>query len=125
MLLDQPGLIRAYKLVTDQNTGPHYPGINYQIRQKYEVLDANCDEQTVCACGISLGTLDWCMKEWRVGYKILVAEFSASDIAAIPIGSDGKFRVFRCEIVGERDLKELGLIEEKKAEAEEIQEASA
>src|SRR5437764_465614 len=27
MLLDQPGKIRAYKLVTSDLTGPHYPGL--------------------------------------------------------------------------------------------------
>ena len=37
-----------------------------------------------------------------------LAEFEAKDIAAIPIGSDGKFRVHRCTIVGEKDLAELG-----------------
>ena len=50
------------------------------------------------------------IKEWKKGYKILVAEFTQKDIAAIPIGSDGKFRVNRCKIVGKKDLKELGLV---------------
>jgi uncharacterized protein YjbI with pentapeptide repeats len=108
-LLDQPGPIRAYKLVTSTNTGPHYPSITYLVGQKYEVADANCDEHQDCAPGISLATLDWCMKQWQPGYKILIAEFRAADIAAIPIASDGKFRVFRCEIVGEKNLEELGL----------------
>jgi hypothetical protein len=34
--------------------------------------------------------------------------FTAKDIAAIPT-SDGKFRVHKCSIVGEKDLKEIGL----------------
>jgi hypothetical protein len=50
------------------------------------------------------------MREWSAGYRILIAEFEAADIAAIPIGSDGKFRVFRCTIVGEKDLVEIGLV---------------
>lgn len=49
------------------------------------------------------------MREWKTGYKILIAEFTAKDIAAIPTATDGKFRVFRCKIVGEKDLKALGL----------------
>jgi hypothetical protein len=52
------------------------------------------------------------MKEWKDGYRILIAEFTAKDIAAIPTATDGKFRVFRCKIVGEKDLKEIGLIQE-------------
>ena len=59
--------------------------------------------------GIHLATLDWCLKDWKPGYRILVAEFAAADIAAIPIGSDGKFRVRRCTIVGEKALAECGL----------------
>jgi hypothetical protein len=44
------------------------------------------------------------------GYKIFIAEFTAEDIAAIPIGESGKFRVHKYKIVGEKDLKELGLV---------------
>jgi len=33
-----------------------------------------------------------------------------SEIARSPsIGTDGKFRIKRCKVVGEKDLKELGL----------------
>ena len=52
------------------------------------------------------------MKVWREGMHILIAEFRAEDIAAIPTSTDGKFRVSRCKIVGEKDLKEIGLVEE-------------
>lgn len=118
MFLDQPGKIRAYKLVTKGGYGPWYPEITYKTGQKYEVADCDTDEQSQCGAGINLATLDWCMKEWEPGRRILIAEFEASEIAAIPIGSDGKFRVKSCEIVGEKDLKELGLIkEEEKVEA--------
>jgi hypothetical protein len=110
MLLDQPGPIRAYKLVTDKNTGPYHPGIIYTMGGVYEELNACCDDGEHCGPGINLATLDWCMREWRIGYKILIAEFYVKDIAAIPIATDGKFRVFRCTIVGEKDLKEIGLV---------------
>ena len=40
------------------------------------------------------------------GYHIMIAEFEANDIAAIPICTDGKFRVHRCTIVGEKILEE-------------------
>jgi hypothetical protein len=48
--------------------------------------------------------------------RILVAEFTAEDIAAIPHGTDGKFRVRRCRIVAEKDLTEVGLVPTKSAQ---------
>jgi len=113
ILLDQPGKVRAYKLVNAENIGPFNGGIKYEIGKKYEVKNASTDEAEHCAAGINLATLDWCMKEWKEGYKILLAEFESNDIAAIPTATDGKFRVRKCKIVGEKDLVEIGLIEKK------------
>jgi hypothetical protein len=110
MLLDQPGKIRAYKLVNECGEGPQYGGIKYEIGYKCDVTDACCDVNVHCGRGVNLATLDWCMREWREGYRILIAEFTAQDIAAIPTATDGKFRVHRCKIVGEKDLVELGLV---------------
>ena len=74
-----------------------------------EVADADTDESHQCAAGINVADMRWCLREWRVGYRILIVEFAAEDIAAIPVSSDGKFRLFRCEVVGEKNLTELGL----------------
>ena len=110
MLLDQPGPIRAYKLVTAEGKGPQYPSkFTYAVGRDYYEENANCDDTEECAAGINLCTLDWAIKEWRIGFRILIAEFTAKDIAAIPIATDGKFRVKRCSIVGEKDLKKIGL----------------
>ncbi|MDE1828671.1 MAG: hypothetical protein KGH65_05930, partial [Candidatus Micrarchaeota archaeon] len=79
--------------------------------KSYEVADASTDENRQCANGINLATLPWCMHNWEPGYRILIAEFTAEDIAAIPLGNDGKFRVFRCKIVGEKDLVEICLVD--------------
>ena len=108
-LQDQIGKIRAYKLTKADGTGPFYSTISYEIGKTYTEKEANCDEWVMCGAGISLATLDWCIKEWKKGYRIFIAEFSAKDIAAIPVGSDGKFRVTKCKIVAEKDLKEIGL----------------
>lgn len=112
MLRDQPGKIRAYKLVNKNGEGPYahnngYVPIAYKIDGEYSVK-ANIDENRQCGAGINLGTLDWCLRAWRTGDRILIAEFEAADIAAIPIGSDGKFRVHRCKIVDEKPLSECG-----------------
>jgi hypothetical protein len=50
------------------------------------------------------------MREWNSGRRVLVVEFTAADIVAIPIG-DGKFRVRRCTVIREVDLVEIGLVE--------------
>ena len=112
-LQDQVGKIRAYKLVTDKFVGPWNGGLEYQIGSTVTVDNPCEDEQQPCAAGINLATLDWCMKEWRPGYHILVCEFATKDIAAIPIGSGGKFRVKQCKVIKEKDLMELGLIEKE------------
>ena len=109
MLLDQPGKIRYYKLVNEKNEGHIKGGIKYEIDKTYEVEDANTDETIECGTGINLATLDWCLKEYKEGYKIMIAEFEAKDIAAIPTATDGKFRVHRCKIVGEKNLLDLWL----------------
>ena len=111
MLLDQPGKIRAYKLVNEKGEGPFNGGIIYTVcDEPYSVPDADTNTSEQCGRGINLATLDWCMKEWKDGYEILVAEFSAQDIAAIPTNTDGKFRVHRCTIVGKVDLVKIGLV---------------
>ena len=108
LFLDQVGKIRAYKLTTTDDEGPTYGGIEYTIGKTIEAK-ADDNESTQCSYGISVATLDWCMSNWQPGYKIKVVEFSRNDIACIPIASDGKFRVSKCKVIREKDLKKLGL----------------
>ena len=107
MLLDQPGKIRAYKLVNAKGEGPINGGLKYEIGKRVEVADANTNPNTHCAEGINVATLDWCLREWKEGFKILLVEFEAADIAAIPTATDGKFRLHRCDVVGEKDVTEI------------------
>jgi uncharacterized protein YjbI with pentapeptide repeats len=65
ILVEQPGPIRAYKLVTPTGEGPFNAGITYEVGKFYEVADANTDEYQDCAAGINLCTLDWALREWR------------------------------------------------------------
>jgi uncharacterized protein YjbI with pentapeptide repeats len=112
MLRDQPGTIVAYKLVDDayrspiQTTGK----LTYHLGAVIKVPNADTDETTQCSRGVHLATLPWCMAHWRPGYRILRMEFTAADIAAIPI-SDGKFRVRRATVLAEVDLVVIGLVE--------------
>ena len=100
----QPGKIRSFKLVTSFGEGPYNGGITYEIGKSYEVPDYDSDPFIDCGAGINLATLPWCMREMIDGYRILIAEHTAEDIVAVPWFSDGKYRVKRCEIVGEMVL---------------------
>ena len=116
ILLEQPGAIRAYKIVTADGygiyRGPNDRGICYEVGKSYDVPDAGTDINNLCDCpGLYVATLDWCIREWQEGRKILVVEFRADDIAAIPTTTDGKFRLHRMMVVGEKDLAEIGLVE--------------
>jgi hypothetical protein len=104
MLLDQPGPIRAYKLVTADGVGPFNGGLIYRVGESVAVADANTNPLDACAAGINVATLDWCLREWTPGWKVLVVEFTAQDIAAIPTATDGKFRLHRCTVVAEKDI---------------------
>ena len=117
MLLDQPGKIRAYKLVKEDGLAPFNGGITYEVGKSYEVADANTDETEHCAAGINVATLDWCIRNYDKGWRILVLEFTAEDIAAIPTATDGKFRLFRAKVVAEKDLKQIGVIKEEETKA--------
>ena len=107
MLLDQPGKIRLYKLVMANGYGPWRANIRYEIGKTITVANADTDANHTCGAGINVATLDWCLKEWREGYKVLVVEFTANDIACIPIATDGKLRLHKCKVVGEKDLTGL------------------
>ena len=109
MLLDQPGPMRAYKLVDAEYRSPIQDSkkLKYAVGESVEVTDANTDPNELCAAGINVATLDWCLKEWKSGWRVLVLGFTAQDIACIPTASDGKFRLFRCTVVGEKDISAL------------------
>ena len=108
LLFDQPDPIRAYKIVNKENEGVFYGGLKYE-KGKVIKAKANTDDTAQCAAGISLATLNWCVREWQEGRKILICEFRKKDIAAIPIATDGKFRVHRCKVIKEVNLKKIGL----------------
>ena len=108
MLLDQPGPMRAYKLVTASGDSPiHDKKLNYKVGEKYEVKNPNIDVDKDCGSGINVATLDWCLHNWKEGYRVLIVEFTAADIAAIPTANDGKFRLYRCTVVAEKDISEI------------------
>jgi hypothetical protein len=114
MLLDQPGKIRAYKLVDADLRSPIQSSgkLKYEIGKTISVKDANTNPNDHCATGVNVATLDWCLSNWKEGHRVLVVEFEAKDIACIPTATDGKFRCHKVKVVEEKklDLVSLGLV---------------
>ncbi len=117
-LLYADGPITAFKLVNAEGTGPFNGGITYEVGKSYTVDDANTDEYTHCGKGINIASLDWVCREWKPGYRVLKVTHNREDIAAIPVGSDGKYRLHRCQVVSEIPVSELGLGVTQKKESE-------
>jgi hypothetical protein len=120
LLKDQPGRIRLYKLVTGGGQSPiRHTKLTYEIGKRYEVANADTNPQLDCGPGLSVATLDWCLKEWKLGYRIFLVEFEAADIACIPTATDGKIRLYRFEVVGEVpiDPVALGLVKPEESPA--------
>jgi uncharacterized protein YjbI with pentapeptide repeats len=108
MLADQPGAIRLYKLVTVDGASPiHHKRLTYTVGATVEQPDADTDPENDCGVGLHVATLDWCLRNWSEGWRILVVEFTAADIACIPNATDGKIRVRKLTVVGEKTLTEL------------------
>lgn len=92
----------AFKLV-DANYDSVFADtkIHYTVGETISVAEYDTDESNVCAPGIHVATLQWCMRCWCPGLKILVVSFEPEDIVAIPTNSDGVFRVKKCNVVEE------------------------
>ena len=86
-----------------------YDRLFYKVGQKYSVENANTDESESCSVGLHVATLPWIFDNWCRGYKLLVVEFTANDIACIPADGSGKIRLHRFKVVEEVDPKEYGL----------------
>ena len=98
----------AYKLVTEDYTGPFYTGVEYRVGTEVSVEEWDSDPANDCGPGINLATLDWVLREWRNGYRVLQVECYPAEGICVPDASDGKFRVKRCKVLKEMDLAELG-----------------
>ena len=112
LLQYQVGKIRAFKVVTGNFESPCAEiKLVYTIGSMVEVADVNDNPDYDCGAGINLATLDWCLKTYRGElqegkFRLLLCEFTAADIVAIPHASDGKFRVRRCKVIKEIDASE-------------------
>lgn len=97
-LRDQPGLCRAYILVTPEWKCCSNPnrGIVFNLGSWHESDN-----------GIMLTMLNECLKYYEKGDRVLIAEFDPINISEIPLTSDGNFFVNKCQIVAEKDLSKI------------------
>ena len=101
ILKNQKGKLRAFKLVNEKYEGISKGGIKYEIGKVVKEDNYDPDERVLCSRGINVATLEWCLKNGKIGYRLLEVEFTAKDIVAIPYATDGNFRVKRCKVIGE------------------------
>ena len=104
ILKNQKGKLRAFKLVNENYESISKGGIKYEIGKVVKEDNYDPDERVLCSRGINVATLEWCLKNGKIGYRLLEVEFTAKDIVAIPYATDGNFRVKRCKVI--REIKE-------------------
>lgn len=111
--------LQAFKLVNGKGEGPMNGGVRYVVGETVEELDADCNPANQCSNGLNVADLPWCLREHRDGYRILLVQFDAADIACVPHGTDGKFRVKRLHVVKDVTGEVFAAmpVPEKKAEA--------
>jgi hypothetical protein len=110
MLQHQSGKIAAFKMVSPNGKSPIADEqIQYEIGKTYKVTNADTDEHRLCGAGLHAATLPWINQNWSKGNRLLEVQFTAKDIAAIPLTSDGKFRVHKLKVVQELNPADFGL----------------
>ena len=92
------GMIMAYKLQTHIADHPWPASWRWEAGA---VLTENvCTDRTIdCACGVNVGTRDWCNKNRESGvplWEVLVDPIGI----VVPYATDGKFRAERVTLVG-------------------------
>jgi hypothetical protein len=94
----------AYKFLNKDLTSP-FQHFQYEIGKTYKCTNFDSDELHECGEGLNLATLSWCKrKRENDGQVIVQCSFFARDIVAVPIATDGKFRVKKMTI--EKIVKE-------------------
>ena len=84
--------LRAFKYLNG-NISP-YQNFEYEIGKTYTVENSDDDEMILCAEGINVATLDWCLRDTNCDLTktYIEVEFCVKDLI-IPYNSDGKFRI--------------------------------
>jgi uncharacterized protein YjbI with pentapeptide repeats len=100
MMLYQKTIV-GFKIVNEKGEGIYNGGLKYIIGETVEVNVYDSNEHNNCGAGINLATLSWVLNNNNPDHRILLCEHTPDDIVAIPITSDGKYRVKKCKVIGE------------------------
>lgn len=100
ILRASPDWVYAYKFVTKNMLSPiHALKIIYEVGKTYKEPNACCDERILCGPGLHVATKEWILHNKYDPCIVYLVKFRASDIAAIPYATDGKFRVKKLIVV--------------------------
>jgi hypothetical protein len=111
-LAKHDGIVRAYKYTDENAKSPTQTDkpLHYVVGKTLKVSHVEDDPNVDCGAGINLATLEWVARYAKSNKqrRIFAIEFDTDDLAAIPTGKDGKFRVKECYVVEELDTDKLG-----------------
>ena len=107
ILKQQKGKLRAFKYLND-SISP-YQDKEYKVGETYESKNYSDDERILCAEGLNVATLGWCLRDTNgdSGKTYIEIEFEPKNIVAIPYNTDGKFRVKKLTVIRKIPKKEL------------------
>ena len=100
--------LRAWKYLVDGKSP--YREAEYQAGKTYTETDVDADERVQCGKGLNVATLQWCLWDSSKADEFLEVEFEVRDIVAIPIATDGKFRVRKFKavrVIGRKEAERL------------------
>jgi len=91
--------LRAWKYL--RNGLSPYREVAYAVGKVYSVKEYSGDERILCDAGLNVATLDWCLADsvGKDAVEFLEVEFKAGDIIAVPLATDGKFRVRKLKVL--------------------------
>ena len=104
-LLPKETILTFWKFLKNGKS-PYNGNIEYKVGEEYKFDDYERSEYLECAKGGHVATLMWCLKSAFSADEFIEVEFTVKDIGAIPINSDGKFRVKRFKVLRKINRKQ-------------------
>lgn len=76
-----------------------YQNSAYEVGEEYTFEQCDDNEYKACGVGGNVATLSWCLRDAQPHAEFIEVEFQVKDIVAVPINTDGKFRVRRLRVL--------------------------
>ena len=86
--------------------------LDYHEGKEVVVDNANTDKRILCGAGVNVSDLQYYNNN-HPSEKVMLVQFDGIDVACVPYGSDGKFRLHRCKVVREVTEEVKRFIEEQ------------